>query len=83
MPTSLVAAFPVAPWPREVVTLVARGIVPLSRRSWSRSMLGLVGRHVILLFLGLFVANGATKEAGMAGKRSGGSGSWAWTRIIP
>ena len=65
---ALVAAFLFAPWPREVLALAAGGIMLLSRRMASRRMLGLVDWHLILLFVGLFVVNGALERTGMAGE---------------
>jgi Na+/H+ antiporter NhaD/arsenite permease-like protein len=63
---ALVLAFLVAPWRREVVALAAGGVVLLSRRMASRRMLGLVDWHLILLFVALFVVNGALARTGMA-----------------
>jgi Na+/H+ antiporter NhaD/arsenite permease-like protein len=63
---ALVAIFLVAPWPREVVALAAAGIMLLSRRMASRTMLGLVDWQLILLFVGLFVVNAALEGTGMA-----------------
>ncbi|HEX5137222.1 MAG TPA: anion transporter [Planctomycetota bacterium] len=65
---AIVLAFLVAPWPREVVALAGAGIVLLSRRMASRRMLGLVDGHLILLFLGLFIVNGAVERTGMAAR---------------
>jgi len=65
---ALVLAFLIAPWPREVVALAGAGIVLLSRRMASRRMLGLVDGHLILLFLGLFIVNGALEKTGMAAR---------------
>lgn len=62
--TLLVAAFLFAPWRREVVALALAGVVLLSRRMASRRMLGLVDWHLILLFLGLFLVNGAVRADG-------------------
>jgi Na+/H+ antiporter NhaD/arsenite permease-like protein len=65
---ALVVTFLVAPWPREIVALAAAGLVLLSRRLASRRMLGLVDWHLILLFIGLFVVNGALARTGMAAR---------------
>jgi Na+/H+ antiporter NhaD/arsenite permease-like protein len=70
--TALVAVFLVAPWPREVAALVAAGVVLASRRMASRTMLGLVDWHLILLFVALFVVNRALEASGMA------AGGLAW-----
>jgi len=64
---ALVAVFLAAPWPREVVALAAAGVVLASRRMASRRMLGLVDWHLILLFVSLFVVNGALAASGLAG----------------
>jgi len=63
---ALVVAFLLAPWPREILALAAGGTVLLSRRMASRRMLGLVDWHLILLFVALFVVNGALERTGMA-----------------
>ncbi len=51
--------------PREAVGMGAAGVVLLSRRFHTREMLGLVDWELMVLFLGLFVVNGALLEAGL------------------
>jgi Na+/H+ antiporter NhaD/arsenite permease-like protein len=59
-----VAAFLIAPWPREVVALAAGGVLLLSRRMASRAMLTLVDWHLLVLFVGLFVVQHAVEASG-------------------
>jgi len=54
---ALVAAFLFSPWPREVLALAAAGVLLLSMRMASRTMLGLIDWHLLVLFCGLFVVN--------------------------
>lgn len=65
--TAVMAAFLVAPWPREVVALTAAGVLLLSRRMASRDVLGLVDWQLLVLFAGLFVVNAALAESGFLG----------------
>jgi Na+/H+ antiporter NhaD/arsenite permease-like protein len=51
--------------PRETVAMGAAGLILLSRRFHTREMLALVDWELIVLFLGLFVVNGALMEAGL------------------
>jgi len=53
------------PWPRELVALAAAAIVLTSRRFHSRDMLGLVDWQLLVLFVGLFVVNGALADTGL------------------
>lgn len=57
--------FLATPWPRELVALAAAGIVLTSRRFHSRDMLGLVDWQLLVLFVGLFVVNGALTDTGL------------------
>lgn len=50
--------------PREGIALTAAGIVLLSREFHTREMLGLVDWELLVLFVGLFVVNGALQESG-------------------
>lgn len=59
------ACFLFTPWPRELVALAAAGIVLTSRRFHSRDMLGLVDWQLLVLFVGLFVVNGALADTGL------------------
>jgi Na+/H+ antiporter NhaD/arsenite permease-like protein len=61
----LVAAFVLAPWPRDILALGAAGFLLMSRRMATRSMLALVDWHVLVLFIGLFVVHHAAETAGM------------------
>jgi Na+/H+ antiporter NhaD/arsenite permease-like protein len=63
--TGLLLAFLLAPWPREIVALAGAGLLLTSRRLHSRDMLGLVDWQLLVLFLGLFVVNGAFEATGL------------------
>jgi Na+/H+ antiporter NhaD/arsenite permease-like protein len=54
------------PLPREAVGMGAAALILLSRRFHTREMLGLVDWELMVLFLGLFVVNGALLETGSA-----------------
>ncbi len=60
----IVAAFLHGAWPREVVALGAAGLLLLSRRLASRTMLGLVDWQLLVLFIGLFTVNEALAQSG-------------------
>lgn len=60
----VVAAFLLAPWPRELVALAAAGVLLCSRRMASREILGLVDWQLLVLFIGLFVVNRAFADTG-------------------
>jgi len=73
----LLAAFLLAPWPRDIVALGAAGVLLASRRMASRDTLGLVDWQLLVLFAGLFVVNRALADAGwparaLAGAAAGG-----------
>lgn len=61
-------AFLFTPWPRELVALACAGIVLTSRRFHSRSMLALVDWQLLVLFIGLFVVNGALADTGLVSR---------------
>lgn len=61
----LMVAFLVTPWPREIVALTAAGLLLLSRRLHTRSILGLVDWELLVLFAGLFVINHALAASGL------------------
>ena len=61
----LIVAFLVTPWPREVLALVAAGILLLSRKMSSREILGQVDWHLLTLFASLFIVNHALSSSGM------------------
>lgn len=63
---ALLAIFVVTDWPHEVVALVAAGVLLLSRRLHSAQFMGLVDWPLLLLFMGLFVVNGAFERTGVA-----------------
>ncbi|HSW28580.1 MAG TPA: SLC13 family permease [Longimicrobiales bacterium] len=65
------ACFLFTPWPRELVALAAAGIVLTSRRFHSRDMLGLVDWQLLVLFMGLFVVNGALADTGLVERAVG------------
>jgi Na+/H+ antiporter NhaD/arsenite permease-like protein len=57
--------FLVAPLPREVVALVAAGLLLMSRKLHSYKMLGLVDWQLLVLFIGLFVVNSGLAKTGL------------------
>jgi Na+/H+ antiporter NhaD/arsenite permease-like protein len=61
----LTLAFLFAPWPREILALAAAALLLTSRRTSSRTVLGLVDWHLLVLFIGLFVVNHALAASGM------------------
>jgi Na+/H+ antiporter NhaD/arsenite permease-like protein len=56
--------FLATPLPREVVALVAAGLLMTSRKLHSRKMLGLVDWQLLVLFIGLFIVNHGLEKAG-------------------
>ncbi|PND66575.1 transporter, partial [Escherichia coli] len=54
---AVVVAFVFSDWPRETVALTAAGVLLLSRRVSSKSLLHEVDGELILLIMGLFVVN--------------------------
>ncbi len=54
-----------APLPREVVALVAAGLLMTSRKLHSHKMLGLVDWQLLVLFIGLFVVNEGLARTGI------------------
>ena len=63
---ALMAVFLFTDWPREVAALVGAGLLLTSRRLHSSKMLGLVDWPLLILFIGLFVVNGAFEQTGLA-----------------
>lgn len=61
---ALVLSFLSTPWPREVLALVAAGVLLCSRRMRSREMLALIDWQLLVLFFSLFLINHALKTAG-------------------
>ncbi len=62
----VVAAFLFGHWPREVVALVAAGVILLSRRLASGRFMGLVDWPLLTMFAGLFVLHRALDTTGLA-----------------
>jgi Na+/H+ antiporter NhaD/arsenite permease-like protein len=60
----VVLAFLFSPWPRELIALAGAGVLLVSRKLASRSMLALVDWQLLLLFVGLFVVNHALQVTG-------------------
>ncbi|TMH10333.1 MAG: anion transporter [Betaproteobacteria bacterium] len=52
-------------WPRDVVALTGAGVLLMSRKLHSSKMLGLVDWELLILFMGLFVVNGALQKTGL------------------
>lgn len=65
---ALIGIFLITSWPRDIAALGAAGVLLMSRRMASRTMMGLVDWHLLLLFIGLFIVNRAVENTGvMAG----------------
>jgi Na+/H+ antiporter NhaD/arsenite permease-like protein len=64
----LVVLFLLTSWPHDLLALGAAGIVLLSRRMASRPMLALVDWHLLVLFISLFVVNGALADTGLVAR---------------
>jgi Na+/H+ antiporter NhaD/arsenite permease-like protein len=62
---ALLAAFLFTGWPRELCALAGAGVLLTSRKLHSRRMLGLVDWQLLVLFMGLFVVNGALAATGI------------------
>lgn len=62
----VLACFLAAPWPHEVVALVAAGVLLLSRRFHSSHVMGFVDWELLVMFMGLFVVNKAFEHTGLA-----------------
>ena len=62
---ALLAAFLLTPWPRDLLALACAGLLLTSRELHSRDMLGLVDWQLLVLFIGLFVVNGALADTGL------------------
>ena len=61
----LIVVFLIAPWPRSLVALTAGGILLANAHFKSRSMLDRVDWQLLILFLGLFLVNGAFQATGL------------------
>jgi Na+/H+ antiporter NhaD/arsenite permease-like protein len=62
---ALVAAFVLTDWPRSQVALAAGGIVLANAHFKSRKMLHRVDWELLVLFIGLFIVNGALHQTGL------------------
>jgi Na+/H+ antiporter NhaD/arsenite permease-like protein len=60
----IVLAFLFTSQPRELAPLAGAGVLLFSQKLSSRKMLGLVDWHLLVLFAGLFIVNGALSETG-------------------
>jgi len=67
---ALMAVFLFTSWPRDVAALVGAGFLLTSRRMQSAEMLGLVRWELLVLFIGLFVVNGALEQTGLTQQAS-------------
>ena len=63
--SGLLIAFLATSWPREIAALAGAGALLTSRKLHSRATLGLVDWQLLVLFIGLFVVNGAFEQAGL------------------
>jgi len=63
---ALVLGLVMLPTAHEVLALMAAGVLLLSRRLTTRSMMSLVDWQLLVLFAGLFIVNHALQEAGHA-----------------
>lgn len=62
---ALVLVFLIAPWPRSLVALTAGGVLLANAHFKSQSMLDRVDWQLLILFLGLFIVNGALQATGL------------------
>jgi Na+/H+ antiporter NhaD/arsenite permease-like protein len=62
---ALLAVFLFSGWPRDVAALAGAGVLLTSRRLHSARMLGLIDWELLVLFIGLFVVNGALEHSGL------------------
>ncbi len=60
----IVVAFLFTSLPRELAPLAAAGVLLFSQKMTTRKMLGLVDWHLLVLFGGLFIVNGALSATG-------------------
>jgi Na+/H+ antiporter NhaD/arsenite permease-like protein len=67
----LVIAFLMNSWPRDVLALTAAGILLLSKKMASRTVLGLVDWQLLILFGALFVLNHALFSSGITTRMIG------------
>ena len=62
---ALLGVFLATDWPRELAALAGAGVLLTSRKLHSRATLGLVDWQLLVLFIGLFVVNGAFAATGL------------------
>jgi Na+/H+ antiporter NhaD/arsenite permease-like protein len=63
--TALIVVFLFTDLPRDVAALTGAGVLLMSRELHSTSTLGLVDWELLILFIGLFVVNGALEHTGV------------------
>jgi Na+/H+ antiporter NhaD/arsenite permease-like protein len=61
----LVVVFLIGAWPRDIAALVGAGLLLLSQRFHSSTVMGLIDWELLVLFVGLFVVNGALAHTGV------------------
>jgi Na+/H+ antiporter NhaD/arsenite permease-like protein len=71
--TLLLVVFLATDWPRELAALAGAGALLTSRKLHSRATLGLVDWQLLVLFIGLFVVNGAFAATGLPAALLGGA----------
>ncbi|WP_460035495.1 anion transporter [Methylothermus subterraneus] len=76
---ALLAAFLGTDWPHDVVALTGAGLLLLSRKLHSTAMLGQVDWELLILFIGLFVVNGALQDTGLTAQAV----QWLATQGVP
>ncbi|MEX8492389.1 SLC13 family permease [Sphaerotilus sp.] len=62
---ALVGVFLLTDWPREVAALAGAGLLLLSQRFHSSTVMGLIDWELLVLFMGLFVVNHALALTGL------------------
>ncbi|MGE0816282.1 MAG: SLC13 family permease [Vicinamibacterales bacterium] len=62
----LIGIFLATDWPRDVAALVGAGVLLLSQRFHSSTVMGLIDWQLLVLFMGLFVVNHAMALTGLA-----------------
>jgi Na+/H+ antiporter NhaD/arsenite permease-like protein len=62
---ALVVVFLITDWPRDVAALVGAGVLLLSQRFHSSTVMGLIDWELLVLFVGLFVVNDALAHTGI------------------
>ena len=64
---SVIAAFVLTDWPKELVALGAAAVLLVNREIASSDMLGQVDGNLLLLLMGLFIVNAAMAATGLPG----------------